>query len=851
MKNETKFLIIKIILFLNYISISFSQLNIIKNKFENITQNYYTIPSELKNIDIAVDQYFFGNINNINSTIYYNLFLLNDTEQIFFDFQSEFGCIYINIENGILKSNDNHFTFCSEGSSNIFILNKDDILEIIEMKEKDSIKNLSIIIGVGYSPLEQKNDFNFDYSLKVSLRKPEINIFEINSNNKTLCKTEKTENNNYRCLFIITNIDEKDNNLIVYSISQNKIDKLNIFADYINKDEYYKWNTEYLVNNIPNITSNYYNNSYNEMDFIYIPNYDINKFIYVSVESTNEETIEIIAQTISKTEEFELPKINDIKIYSINNTSAYFDFNQILMNDITLTLVTLYGKANIQLEYDKSSQYITDILENKLLFRINLYSCRNNNNCNLIINNLEENDKEGLGYIFYISYSKQSNNILNELTYSKSSKLLFNNNNSLIYPVILYEKISNDSSPININLQIYNLLQIDLLIESIFDIDVLITSKKDIYNFKLNYSEIDNCNNKIKGKFDSILSAANIYLTTEEINSFDIEYDKYLLIYISININTNIDITKLIIGSTVSQVNNLMYPSERIYHYGKLNNEERIVYKLKGNEKYHLMRLEFGCNSDNINWSVKRSNNINNYKENDTDLSFVTEKWSNGRELLTMYIEKGEDIYLTIYNIKTKKNKKLENYIFKYINSAKNGDFKNFIIKDDSLNYDLDSAIIDVNKLKNIPNFNEIKYFLKIIKENEYIENEKINTIAIGASKSYLTLFMGHSDSNNKISFNLKDYLNKKQTYYINVYSTIIENYSDIEYLSYSSFIIEGLKIEDSNIALIIVTFVIASFIVIMIIIRLIRYCIKEKNKRRYNYNYNYNYNNNYDDLLD
>ena len=110
---------------------------------------------------------------------------------------------------------------------------------------------------------------------------------------------------------------------------------------------------------------------------------------------------------------------------------------------------------------------------------------------------------------------------------------------------------------------------------------------------------------------------------------------------------------------------------------------------------------------------------------------------------------------------------------------------------------------------------------------------------------------MGHSDSNNKISFNLKDYLNKKQTYYINVYSTIIENYSDIEYLSYSSFIIEGLKIENSNISLIIVTFVIASFILIMIIIRLIRYCIKEKNKRRYNYNYNYNYNNNYDDLLD
>lgn len=83
-----------------------------------------------------------------------------------------------------------------------------------------------------------------------------------------------------------------------------------------------------------------------------------------------------------------------------------------------------------------------------------------------------------------------------------------------------------------------------------------------------------------------------------------------------------------------------------------VNNEEKIVYKLKGKPEYHLIRLEFGSNIDLVEWTVKRTNDNDNYKENDADLSFVTEKWINGRELLTMYIELGEDIYLTIFSKK-------------------------------------------------------------------------------------------------------------------------------------------------------------------------------------------------------
>ena len=86
---------------------------------------------------------------------------------------------------------------------------------------------------MGYSSLELNKNINFEFSLKVSIRKPEINIFEINSEHKILCKTEKVNQTNYRCNFMIINKNDEKENLIIYFVSKNSI-KLNIFADYIN-----------------------------------------------------------------------------------------------------------------------------------------------------------------------------------------------------------------------------------------------------------------------------------------------------------------------------------------------------------------------------------------------------------------------------------------------------------------------------------------------------------------------------------------------------------------------------------------------------------------------------------------
>ena len=834
-KIENKlFILILFILITN----SFSQKIKNDDKFTNLNENkYYTNIFNDEFINISFDQIIFGNIEH-NSTIYYKIKIENDTEQIFFDFQSEFGCLYITIDEVKLYNSSYDYMFCSEGIDNIFTLNRNEIFQKIKDNKISSISGLTFTIKVGLSNLELEQDnINSNFSLKVSARKPIINILEINSEHKTLCEMEKVHENNYRCLFIFTHNENKENidkdNMIIYSASQNKEIKLNIYIDYINKTLYDNYIIEDLINKIPNINSTYNNNN-TELDFINIPNLESNKYIYISVESNVKTTIEIVVQKIIPNE-IKLPFNNNniqINIIDKNIINIYFNSNNSIEEDFSLSLVTLQGKASIYLGYDNSTEYITDTIENKLILNINKYSCNfNESNCKLIIFNLEKNDKEGLDYIFYISYKAKSMNSLNELMYGKSNKMLFTD---FQFPILLYEKIPNMNSPININFQIYNIPEISLIYGE-YDVEILVLQKKELHRIKLNHSYIKNFE-VMKKKFDPFLSAVNIFISIKDLRFFGIFDDPFLVLYITNNSNNKTDnaLNKLILGSTISQINSLIYPSERIYHFGELNKEEKIVYKLKGKSEYHLMRLEFGSNSDLVEWTVKRTYDNDNYRENDTDLSFVTEKWINGRELLTMYIEHGEDIYLTIFTKNIITNLNLTNYIFKYINSKKNDDFQNHLIKHNSLKYDINTRQIDINKINIIPPNSKIVYYLKIINEKDYIKDERINTIAIMESNS-TSLLKDNNDNN--IFFNIENYIIRNNIYYINVYAVIIEKNYNIEFISFSEIVIEGRKIalKISKNGLIMSSFIIGCCSLLILLISLIKYCIY-KNKRRRSY---------------
>ena len=197
------------------------------------------------------------------------------------------------------------------------------------------------------------------------------------------------------------------------------------------------------------------------------------------------------------------------------------------------------------------------------------------------------------------------------------------------------------------------------------------------------------------------------------------------------------------------------------------------------------MRIELGFNSNLLSYSIKRINSEKNYIYNDTDLSFIKESSYNGRGLLTIFIENGEDIYLTIFNNNI--NNKLTNYVFKYINAEKNEDFKNYYIINDDLFFNERDLSISINNINNLPNSCIVDCFLKIIDKQNYIKNEKIKTIAI--TQSIVNSTLKGTNQNDLVMFYLNSGINNLN-FYSNAYCKILgENY-ELDYLSYNGLII-------------------------------------------------------------
>ena len=823
------------ILVLILINIPFFISQSTKKKLNDIIESYLN-KDEI--ITIEPDHFVSGNIidNNIK---YYNInILLNDSDKVYFDYQSEYGCLYAFFDEKIIYNpSKSDFIFCSEGINKIFELSKKEVMNKINRTE---INDINMYIGVGHNKSEI-NKKEYQYSMKVSYSKPNINIFEINSDHTILCKTEKF-NESYFCLFSIV-YNKSDNginisnekNLIIYPKSQIESIKLNIYSDFMNKDYYDEWNSNYLIKNIPNINSTY-TNYYSQQEFIFIKATNEDKYIYICIESDKEVTIEMHSHYLYKNEEIKLPKMNEIQFYNIhpNKKKISFDFSPLkkynLDKDIIISLVTLNGKASIYFENGESKKFITDTKENKLFLNLN----NQNINYNLTINNLEyiqqnnnNENEDNLGYIFYIKFWIKNNKNMNEFTYSKSFKLSYDNIN---FPIILYSQIPNIYSPINLNLHFYNISDLDSYImnDDIFNIEISILSTDEIYKLKRDVSFISNINS-IKGKFDSVLFVSNIYLSTEDMEKFNVKENPW--IYIKISGKRDVKLTKLILGSSISQINSLIYPSERIYHYGEIHNEKKIVYKLSGNKKLHLMRIEISFNSNSIGYSVKRINSDNNYMSNDTDLSFVKEITYNGRGLLTIYIEKGEDIYLTIF--KSNINNKLTNYVFKYINAEKIEDFNDYHILNDALTFKERELSISAQNINKLADSSIFECFIKIIDKYNYIENEIIKTIAITQS-------IGNSNikgfvQDDLLLFNINYGINT-MNFYSNVYCKIIgENY-DIDYLSYNGLINDESKGSEpstsDNSTVIIIIITITALIILIIIMSFICKIYKRKNIR-------------------
>ena len=823
-----------LLIFLPFFSSSLTNKNIAQ-VINDYNTYYFTEPSNYTEFDVFQE----GNIN-INKTVIsynYQISIKNKSElgKIFFDYQSDFGYLNISFNKGGKKNT----VFQSQEKNNFFILDLNDVLNNESWNGDDFVV---MNVQVAFDNIQP--NFNFDFSLKASLKKS-INILEINSEHQILCKTEKVdkdddEDNKYRCLFVvvnkdnITNSEENEKNLLLFPFINENIDdlNLNIYADYINKTIYDNFDNESLSQLIPNNNSQYKNKIINKTtNFIRIENITHEKYLYVSIETNKETLLEILSQEISENKNaYELTNPKKIQTISINglNASISLDFTKSDISEYSILLITVYGKSTIYFEDNPNEKYTADVRENSLFLSLDSKKGK------LILEKIDE------GHVFYITVLDKEKSVINELIYSRASRFSFNN---IPEQMLFYENIPVNNDSVNINFQLYNILQIN----NTFNICVALLSKEEMQEIKYNISKINNMTFIAEGQLSPISLSSNIHL------NHDLNNENKSNVFIILQPTFDTSNKKMILGISLTKVNSLIYPSERIYYYGELNKYDRVTYKLEGNEKYHLMRLELGHNSGDINWSVKRTYEEKNYTMNDTDLSFVIEYWHNGRELLTMYIENGEDIYLTIFkkqNIRRNKNISY-NYVFKYINAGKNGDFKNYVVKQDNLIYNEDDKAIKIYEFWNVHPKNVImSYYMRTIQYDNYVTSETLNSISLIESKgSFLTdkaYITDEETSENLVEFYLRNSLNAMKSYFLNCYIAVIEDNNNIELLSYEGTFIEGQTIPKPIIGLIIAALCIAGIVFIILVIRFIHHCTCAENyytvRKRSNYRYNYDY---------
>ena len=180
-------------------------------------------------------------------------------------------------------------------------------------------------------------------------------------------------------------------------------------------------------------------------------------------------------------------------------------------------------------------------------------------------------------------------------------------------------------------------------------------------------------------------------------------------------------------------------------------------------------------------------------------------------------------------------NNKLTNYVFKYINAEKNGDFKNYYIINDDLFFTERDLSISINKINNLPDSCIVDCFVKIIQKENYIKDEKIKTIAITQSigNSYIK---GINQNENDLVMFYLNYEIDRINFYSNAYCKIMGENFELDYLSYNGLIIDGSKeietTSEDNTTLYIIIISVSGLIILIIIILIVYLIILKKRNR-------------------
>ena len=739
-------------------------------------------------IKIQPEQYIIGSLTDDIKTEdnemyeFYQLNIPFDARTIEIDWQSDSSIFLLNIgeERPLI---DSKFRIIESRSDTVLEIKNEEIKK--ELGSAKNINNAYLTIGVYSNILE--SPYGNPYSFRVHFTR-DLNIYRVDSDQKTLCKPENIGNNEYRCLFmLIYGKFDLFYDTMIYAKSQSLTASTYMYGKFITNKIYDDFEEDTLETAIPNEESTY-NTKRDKIDFIFLTMSDVDSHLYVSVVSDKQDVIEFISSF--KTFDTELsPNPSSVQLFALNN-AANITLKFKTTKPILINIVSLYGSSKLHFQDDAEVEYSLRGRDDRISLAIpydgkeeNLIIENINFNPNDSNINLDDNVKMP-GIAFYLEYYLRSNNInFDEIYLGKTSEIAYHQSD---FPFYYYSKLNDLNKDINIFFNLHDLEFTSLSEFRIMNPDDLIirakvVSQNTVYNIKTGKQSISNDENAMEGKYDPALMAGHIFLSTDYLKKFKDIKNPTLSLSLEKKRNNNI-FKRIRLELTATEKNSEIPVTEKIYQYGNIKSNEVVSYKLKVDNYTGDMRIQFAANSKKVKFAI---NDSPNQKKNMTLNSFV-EKEERGKIFLTFNKPKVDYIYLNIYVDDDKIDSRLNNYVFKYMNSIDRKNFFEYPILDDNgtitPNYENSKLKVKFNKIdrKNV----DITYSLKIIKKWDKIKEEINKTIAFNEYSS--TVVQVYNPTENEIILE-KDNVYREDFCYAEIIAQIKDG-PIIEYVAYDPF---------------------------------------------------------------
>ena len=757
----------------------------------SIIVNLLPSTGELKNngtiIQIQPEQYIVGSLTDkdkMSKEDMYEFYQLNipfDAETVEIDWQSDSTIFLLNVgkERPTIKKN---FMKSESRTDTVIVIKSKDILKELN-KQEQRITNAYLTIGV-YSNVLESNNGN-SYSFRVHFTR-KLNIYRVDSDQKTLCQPEEIDNK-YRCLFMVI-YEEFDfiYDTMIYAKSQSLSASISMYGEFIDNTIYDSFNEEKLSDLIPTDKSSTYNTKRDKIDFIFFTLPEIKKHFYVSVISDKKDIIEFVSSF--KTFDNQLsPNPSSVQLFAVNNDPS-IKLNFQTTKPLLINIVSLYGSLNLYFEDDNKVKYSLRGRDD----RISLVIPDDGNNETLVIENTKfneedrytptpDNQAEMPGIAFYLEYFLRSEKLnLDAISLGKTSEMVYKKPE---FPFDYYSKLDNTNKNIFI---FFNFHDLDFtsatdrkpINPDDISIKANIITQNTLYNIRTGSQSISN-DNAIEGRFDPALLAGYLFLSSDDLKKFSDPKDPTF--YLSINNKNDKKLFKKIrLELTVVEKNTEIPVTEKIYQYGSINGDEIISYKLKVDNYTGDMRIQFAATSKNVNFSISDSPNT---KDN-IELKNLEKKEETGKLFVTFNKPEKDYIYLNVYPVKKEVDSKLNNYVFKYMNSiSRNNFFEYKFLKDyPEIRANYKDSLVKV-KFNKIDKSNvDVTYSLKVFKKGDKGAEELNKTIAFTYDSS--TVMQAYNPSGEGIYMQMEESMKKDELDYLTVIAQIKDG-PIIEYVAY------------------------------------------------------------------